>query len=356
MIKKLIFVGLVNILKKKKINWKDREKELEEICAKYRKNDGTYDILIPGSGGKDSSWVAHTMKSKFNMHPLSVTWSPHMYTDIGLKNFFNWINSGFDNYLFTPNPKVHKKLTRLAFENLLHPFQPFSMGQMYFPIKMAIKNNIKLIIFGDAQAENSGDDDLFKGGAQINTQIYSYNKKEDLFFGGVNYKELKKYDISEFDIDPYMPIKDDIIQKSKVEILVLPYYLNYNPQDSYYFASENSNFQPNPKRTDGTYSKYNSIDDKIDDIHFYTWFIKTGRGRATYDAALEVRNKIIDRDEAVALVKKYDGEFPKTYIKDNLDYLGITLEKFNETIDKFRPQHLWEKKNGKWVLKQAVWK
>ena len=79
-----------------------------------------------------------------------------------------------------PNPKVHKKLTRLAFENLLHPFQPFSMGQMYFPIKMAIKNNIKLIIFGDAQAENSGDDDLFKGGAQINTQIYSYNK-EDLF-------------------------------------------------------------------------------------------------------------------------------------------------------------------------------
>ena len=208
----------------------------------------------------------------------------------------------------------------------------------------------------DAQAENSGDDDLFKGGAQINTQIYSYNKKEDLFFGGVNYKELKKYDISEFDIDPYMPIKDDIIQKSKVEILVLPYYLNYNPQDSYYFASENSNFQPNPKRTDGTYSKYNSIDDKIDDIHFYTWFIKTGRGRATYDAALEVRNKIIDRDEAVALVKKYDGEFPKTYIKDNLDYLGITLEKFNETIDKFRPQHLWEKKNGKWVLKQAVWK
>ena len=342
--------------KKKKINWKDREKELEEICAKYRKNDGTYDILIPGSGGKDSSWVAHTMKSKFNMHPLSVTWSPHMYTDIGLKNFFNWINSGFDNYLFTPNPKVHKKLTRLAFENLLHPFQPFSMGQMYFPIKMAIKNNIKLIIFGDAQAENSGDDDLFKGGAQINTQIYSYNKKEDLFFGGVNYKELKKYDISEFDIDPYMPIKDDIIQKSKVEILVLPYYLNYNPQYSYYFASENSNFQPNPKRTDGTYSKYNSIDDKIDDIHFYTWFIKTGRGRATYDAALEVRNKIIDRDEAVALVKKYDGEFPKTYIKDNLDYLGITLEKFNETIDKFRPQHLWEKKNGKWVLKQAVWK
>ena len=126
--------------KKKKINWKDREKELEEICAKYRKNDGTYDILIPGSGGKDSSWVAHTMKSKFNMHPLSVTWSPHMYTDIGLKNFFNWINSGFDNYLFTPNPKVHKKLTRLAFENLLHPFQPFSMGQMYFPIKMALKN------------------------------------------------------------------------------------------------------------------------------------------------------------------------------------------------------------------------
>ena len=82
-------------------------------------------------------------------------------------------------------------------------------------------------------------------------------------------------------------------------------------------------------RTEGTYTKYASLDDKIDGLHFYTSFIKTGRGRATDDAALEVRNKIITREEAVALVKKYDGEFPKKYYKDILDYLDMEESEFS---------------------------
>ena len=40
------------------------------------------------------------------MNPLTVTWAPHMYTSWGLKNMENWVNSGFDNYLVTPNRKV----------------------------------------------------------------------------------------------------------------------------------------------------------------------------------------------------------------------------------------------------------
>ena len=90
-------------------------------------------------------------------------------------------------------------------------------------------------------------------------------------------------------------------------------------------------------------------------MHFYTWFIKTGRGRATDDAALEVRNKIITRDEAKSLVKRFDGEFPKKYFKDCLNYMNISKEIFYETIDSFRPDHIWTKKGKKWELKKAVW-
>ena len=97
------------------------------------------------------------------------------------------------------------------------------------------------------------------------------------------------------------------------------------------------------------------MDDKLDGLHYYTWFIKTGRGRATEDAAIEVRNKIITRDEAISLVKKYDGEFPKKYFKDCLNHMGITEEEFFETIEKFRPPHVWKKENEKWKLKNAVW-
>ena len=108
------------------------------------------------------------MKHKYKMDPLTITWAPHMYTEIGWKNYKNWVGSGFDNYLLTPNPKVHKILTRLAFKNLLHPFQPFAMGQTYLPVQIALEKKIKFIMYGDAQAEKCGDDNLWNDGASLN--------------------------------------------------------------------------------------------------------------------------------------------------------------------------------------------
>jgi hypothetical protein len=113
-----------------KIDWAQREKELIELLDQYRSKDGSYDVLVPGSGGKDSCMASHLLKYKYGMHPLTVTWAPHLYTDIGWRNFQNWLHvGGFDNELFTPNGKVHRLFTRNAFLNLLHPFQPFIIGQ-----------------------------------------------------------------------------------------------------------------------------------------------------------------------------------------------------------------------------------
>jgi len=341
---------------KEKINWEEREKELVDILNKYRRNDGHYDVLIPGSGGKDSVWVSHILKYKYNMNPLTATWAPHMYTDIGWKNFQSWIFSGFDNVLFTPNPKTHKTLTRLAFKNLLHPFQPFVMGQMYLPTRIAIEKKISLIIYGDSHQEKAVGGNIYNEGKSVNTKLFSIKKKDDLYFGGVHKSDLKKYDINEIDIKPYLPLDEEKVEESKIECLILPYFLNYNPQDNFYFASEKSNFQVNPNRMEGTYTKYSSLDDKIDNLHHYTWFIKTGRGRATEDASLEVRNKIITREEAVRLVKKFDGEFPNIYFKDILNYLSMNENDFFEVVDKFRSPHLWKKKDNKWHLIYAVWK
>ena len=74
--------------------------------------------------------------------------------------------------------------------------------------------------------------------------------------------------------------------------------------EAYYYSVENSNFKSRPYRSQGTYSKYSSIDDKIDDLHYYTTFIKYGLGRCSYDASQEIRNKHITLDEAKLLVKK----------------------------------------------------
>ncbi len=114
---------------KKSINWQEREKELIELCNKYRRNDGRYDVVVPGSGGKDSVQAAHMLKYKYNMNPILITWPPALYTDIGRRNFDSWLNAGFANYTYNQNKKLHKFLTKNAFLNLGHPFQPFILGQ-----------------------------------------------------------------------------------------------------------------------------------------------------------------------------------------------------------------------------------
>ena len=113
------------------IDWQARDKQLRELCDRYRKNDGSYDCLVPGSGGKDSFYAAHKLKYEYGMHPLTVTWAPHMYTPWGWRNFEAWIHAGFDNYLHTPNGRVHRLLTRLSLERLFHPFQAFMLGQKF---------------------------------------------------------------------------------------------------------------------------------------------------------------------------------------------------------------------------------
>ena len=86
-------------MKETVIDWKTREDELIELCNRHRSKDGGYDCIVPGSGGKDSAFTAHVLKYKYGMNPLTVTWAPHKYTEIGWHNFQNWIHSGLDNIL-----------------------------------------------------------------------------------------------------------------------------------------------------------------------------------------------------------------------------------------------------------------
>jgi hypothetical protein len=157
-----------------------------------------------------------------------------------------------------------------------------------------------------------------------------------------------------------------------VEVHYLGYYLKWHPQSCYYYSVENGGFQASPERTPGTYSKYNSIDDRIDDFHYYTTFIKFGIGRATYDAAQEIRSQDITRDEGVALARRFDGEFPERFADEIFRYLSIPQKEFPEAhkmfeqpemdrayfdnlADSFRSPHLWLRVGNEWKLRHVVW-
>ncbi len=341
---------------KEKIEWKRRERELLKLLDKHRKDDGSYDCIVPGSGGKDSAYAAHILKYKYGMHPLTVTWPPILYTDYGYENFRNWIEvGGFDNITYKPNGKIMKLLTRLSIENLLHPFQTFILGQKNLAPKIAAKMDVPLIFFGENEAEY-GNPIADNVSSLRDKSYFTMKNLNQVHLGGVSVTELqKKYDIPLSDLMTFLPLNYKEVEKSRIEVHYLGYYLKWTPQESYYYAVEHTNFQARPFRTQGTYSKYNSIDDKIDDLHYYTTFIKFGIGRATYDASQEIRNKHLTREEGIALVKRFDGEFPDRYLEEVMDYLEMDPEYFSQLCDKFRSPHLWKKEEGEWKLRHAVW-
>jgi N-acetyl sugar amidotransferase len=340
---------------KDNIDWGMREEELVALLDKYRKNDGSYDCLVPGSGGKDSAYQAHVLKYKYNMNPLTVTWPPILYTDYGLKNWKNWLDSGFDNISFYRNGKVMKLLTKLSIENLLHPFQTFILGQKNLAPKIAAQHGINLIFYGENEAEYGNP--LADNTTSLRDKSYfSFEHLDEVYLAGVSIKELmEKYEVRLSDLMSFLPPKLEDLEKANIEVHYLGYYLRWTPQEVYYYAVENTGFKARPHRTQGTFSKYSGIDDKIDDLHFYTTFIKFGIGRATYDAAQEIRNRHLTREEGVALVNRFDGEFPDRYFNDIMEYIGMTAEEFHDLCDKFRSPHLWGKdEEGTWKLRHNV--
>jgi len=356
--------------KEREIDWAAREDQLRALCDRFRRSDGKYDVLVPGSGGKDSFYAAHKLKYEYGMHPLTVTWAPHIHTDWGWRNFQAWLRAGFDNYLTTPNPRVHRLLTRLAVENIFHPFQPFILGQKQLAPKMAVLFDIPFVVYGENEAEyGNPKEDSDK--PQRSWDYFSQGH-EDVFLGGESVASLRQnYGLEPVDLEPYLPPNPAELEAHDIEVHYLGYYLKWHPQSCYYYAVEHGGFEAAPERTPGTYSKYNSIDDKIDDFHYYTTYVKFGIGRATYDAAQEIRSRDITREEGVALVRRFDGEFPERFAEEIFRYLSMpeaeypaASKMFDQPImdrasfmnlaDKFRSPHLWMLEDGEWKLRQTV--
>lgn len=348
------------------INWEERERELIELCDRYRREDGSYDCIVGGSGGKDSAMQSHLLKYKYGMNPLTVTWSPHLYTDIGWKNFQNWLHvGGFDNFLFTPNGKIHRLLTRVATINLLHPFQPFILGQKTFVAKMAAKLNIPLIFYGEMPGDYgeqvSHKTSSYAGSETVaesegfQLDYYRGREERDMLLGGKTIGEYVDEGVALADLKIYLPLANEILVKKGIDYRCLGYYIRWGPQDSYYYAVENTGFKANPIRTEGTYSEYNSLDDKVDGFFYFTRWIKFGVGRAMMDSAQEIRNHRITKEEGLALMERYEGEYPARYEKEFLKYVGMTREELFETIDRFRSPHLWKVVDGEWKLRVTPW-
>jgi N-acetyl sugar amidotransferase len=319
------------------IDWEERGQELANLLGSV----GANKVVVPCSGGKDSSFVASTLRD-YGMNPLCACWAPHVYTDIGIKNMQSFIHSGFDVVTAQPNGLLHRKLSRLGLEFYGDNFLPFIYGQLCWPMHVAVQNDIPLVFGGEnGEALYGGDPSANdKHGWDVDDWERIYQKggavRKLIALGRVlgAITEQEELGLSLFYEMP------DLVRPGRLlpepEYHWLSYYKPWKPQSNYYDACERTGFEANEERSQGTYSKYASLDDKLDGLHYFLGFLKFGIGRCTSDAAHEVRDGELTREEALALVEKYDGEFPERHLDECLDYLGMDREQLDRVCARFQ--------------------
>ena len=215
---------------------------------------------------------------------------------------------------------------------------------------MAAKFNTPLIFYGEMGG---------KGGKKTKLTDKSFNQTKnqkgfeidpllghnfkDAYLGGKKIDEYLDEGFNLNDFESYKPLDPEIIEKKNIEFYYLSYFLRWIPQENYYYSVKHVDFQSNQERTDGTHTKYVSLDDKIDGFFYYTSYIKFGIGRTMLESAEEIRHGHTTKEEGISLIEKFDGEYPTKYEQEFYNYIDMKKDEFLEICDKFRPSHIWEK-------------
>jgi N-acetyl sugar amidotransferase len=321
------------------IDWAARREELREILDRYASKDQTnYDCIIPVSGGKDSTYQVIEIL-ELGYRPLTVTWSACSYTDIGRHNIESMQKLGVDHIQFTPNPRVYRAMFAEAFKRVGDGCWPCHVGIFSYPVRIAVNYRVPLIIYGEnPQLEYGG-----PASASANNVIDRSWLEE---FGGLLGNRIDDMlgveGITEGDLVPYRYPSDEELREVGVSAIFLGHYVKWDARAQLEKVME-SGFRVNDSVADvgtephqeGTYTNYENLDGKFVGVHDYLKFLKFGFGRATDHASIDIRNERISREEAIDLVRTYEGKVPRRYLDEYLEFVGMTEEEFYETLDAF---------------------
>ncbi len=342
--------GCNNKRQKENIDWQKRKEEFDELIKTYKKSN-KYDCIVPWSGGKDSSMIACKLKFEFGLNPLLVTFSPVIPTEIGSYNRQQLINLGFDQIFVAPNNKVAKILCRRFLEERGDPKIAWSAGVTATPISIATNMNIPLIFYAEHGESEYGGHVL----SEEHKKQRDINEFLEHLVGDDPVNWVSGNEIKESDLSPYVFPDQDKVKEVGVKAVYFSYFFKWDIYENYKYVSEKINFRTALNgRTDGTFTNYDSLDDKIDDIYYYLQYVKFGFGRALRDSSRLINLGYMNKKKAIENIRKYDHEFPNTYIDDVLTYLDLDRRILNDIIDKHRNEEIWIKQNGKWNLSNKL--
>jgi N-acetyl sugar amidotransferase len=331
---------------KKKIDWIQRENELVSLLDKHRKNDGSFDCLVPCSGGKDGSYVAYTLKHRYGMNPLAVTVTPALPLDLGEENLRLFVNSGYNHISINACSYAMKTLNKVGFKEMGFPYYGWLIAIQTATIKTALNHNISLIFYGeDGEVEYGGTNET------ISNPIFDIDYIKRVYLEGGYDKVLNKSGLNENDLYYFRFPNDKELQGKSLNLTHLSYFENWDPYRNYLVAKEHCGLREAQSNNEGTFTNFSQNDQATYALHTYLMYLKFGFGRANQDACIEVRRGAMDRNQAINLVSLYDGLFPESFLNTYLEYFDMSLDEFNDVLDKYANKDLFIKEDNKWVPK-----
>jgi N-acetyl sugar amidotransferase len=335
--------------KKQKLNWASRLDKLNDILQRQKTKGKPFDCLVPVSGGKDGSYVAYQLKHVFNMNPLCVTVQPPLASDIGIKNLHNFIAAGYDHIMVSPNKAGMQKLNKAGFVEMGFPYYGWLVSIHTAVIRVAQQHKIDLIFYGE--------DGEVEYGGTIKTEdsaFYDVAYQKKVYLENGYEKVLRSCGLSP--TERFFFEYPENIENSHTDIKLThwSYFENWDSYRNYMVAKEHCGLIEAEATNSGTFTNFAQNDQHLYPLHSYLMFLKYGFGRANQDACIDVRRGAMSRDQAVNLVRIYDGQFPEEYLDSYLDYFDMTKEMFFDVLDKWANKDLLEKADGRWKPKFTI--
>jgi len=330
---------------KKSVDWDNRENQLQNIADWARKKRNNYDCVIGVSGGKDSTRQALTVRDELGLHCLLVNSEPEGITETGIYNIENLKNLGFDVISLRPNPRVIKKLIKRDFFQYLNPVKITEYSLWASAYIISDRFNIPLIIQGENPALTLG---VSMQGLPKDWNAFNVDKQNTLKSGWGEYVGIDGVDEKDLFLFHY---NKDELEKKGMKAIWLQYFLkDWSFRKNTDFAFKNgfkgrANFNP---KDIGTYVNFSQVDSDLVQVNQMHKFVKFGFGQCMDHVCYDIREGRLSREEAIELVKKYDGKCSEEYIKKFCDYIRISLSEYWNTVNKFRGP-MWKKDDkGNW--------
>lgn len=334
------------------VDWAERKIEFESLCDKYRGMNGDgYDCAIAVSGGKDSHYQVDLMKNKMGMNPILFSVEDNFpMTDAGVHNLKN-ISEAFGCPIISlkPDIRTQKKLMRYTFEKYGKPTWFIDRLIYTYPLHMALKFNTPLLVYGENVSHEyggSGDEETYSAKQQLSNGVAADIDEAELIEAtGVTASDL---------VMTKAPTQAEL---DKLDPIYISYFFPWNSVANYELAKKNG-FHDLSHEWDRSHhiENFDQVDSRAYLIHSWLKYPKFGHASATDYAARLIRYGLLDRDEAIRLVKEHDHNLDSLSVRDFCDFLGYSEAEFWNVIDGLYSEDLFERDEcGRWVLKSPIW-